>query len=200
MTAYHPKASMIGATSVSTPMVLKPMPTGKLSPAQVNLAASRFPFAFYQYLTPRHEIELAEKMLVEMRARDAKNGHRRRLPPTDHRSGTDLGPVEYDGVTYDSTTAAAKANDISYDMMRNRIIKARQDIEAGLTPTYQARHINPPPQPPKPTEPKGKRERRDARKPIQHDGILYPSREALAEHLGRAPQYISKLIRQGKIG
>ena len=131
MTAYHPKASMIGATSVSTPMVLKPMPTGKLSPAQVNLAASRFPFAFYQYLTPRHEIELAEKMLVEMRARDAKNGYRRRLPPT---------------------------------------------------------------------EPKGKRERPDARKPIRHDGILYPSREALAEHLGRAPQYISKLIRQGKIG
>lgn len=69
MTAYHPKASMIGATSVSTPIVLKPMPTGKLSPAQANLAASRFPFAFYQYLTPRHEIELAEKMLVEMRAR-----------------------------------------------------------------------------------------------------------------------------------
>ena len=197
MTAYHPKASMIGATSVSTPMVLKPMPTGKLSPAQANLAASRFPFAFYQYLTSRHEIELAEKMLVEMRARDAKNGHHRRLPPTDHRSGTDLGPVEYDGITYDSTTAAAKANDISYDMMRKRIIKARQDIEAGLTPTYQARHINPPPQPP---EPKGKRERRDARKPIQHDGILYPSREALAEHLGHAPQYISKLIRQGKIG
>ena len=144
MTAYHPKASMIGATSVSTPMVLKPMPTGKLSPAQVNLAASRFPFAFYQYLTSRHEIELAEKMLVEMRARDAKNGHRRRLPPTEHMSGTHLGQVEYDGITYDSTTAAANANDISYDMMRKRIIKARQDIEAGLTPTYQARHINPP--------------------------------------------------------
>lgn len=197
MTAYHPKASMIGATSVSTPIVLKPMPTGKLSPAQANLAASRFPFAFYQYLTPRHEVELAQKMLVEMRARDAKNGHRRRLPPTEHMSGTHLGPVEYDGITYDSTTTAAKANDISYDMMRNRIIKARQDIEAGLTPTYQARHINPPPQPP---EPKGKRERRDARKPIQHDGILYPSREALAEQLGHAPQYISKLIRQGKIG
>ena len=197
MTAYHPKASMIGATSVSTPMVLKPMPTGKLSPAQANLAASRFPFAFYQYLTSRHEIELAEKMLVEMRARDAKNGHNRRLPRTNHRSGTDLGPVEYDGITYDSTTAAAKANDISYDMMRNRIIKARHAIEAGLTPTYQARHINPPPKPP---EPKGKRERRDARKPIQHDGVMYPSREALAEHLGHAPQYISKLIRQGKIG
>ena len=197
MTAYHPKASMIGATSVSTPIVLKPMPTGKLSPAQANLAASRFPFAFYQYLTPRHEIELAEKMLVEMRARDAKNGHRRRLPPNEHRSGTDLGQVEYEGITYDSTTAAAKANGISYDMMRNRIIKARQAIEAGLTPTYQARHINPPPQQP---EPKGKRERRDARKPIQHDGVMYPSREALAEHLGHAPQYISKLIRQGKIG
>ena len=197
MTAYHPKASMIGATSVSTPIVLKPMPTGKLSPAQANLAASRFPFAFYQYLTPRHEIELAEKMLVEMRARDAKNGHRRRLPPTEHMSGTHLGPVEYDGITYDSTTAAAKANDISYDMMRNRIIKARQDIEAGLTPTYQARHINPPPQQP---EPKGKRERRDARKPIQHDGVMYQSREALAEHLGHAPQYISRLIRHGKIG
>lgn len=156
MTAYHPKASMIGATIVSTPMVLKPMPTGKLSPAQANLAASRFPFAFYQYLTPRHEIELAEKMLVEMRARDAKNGHRRRLPPTGHRSGTDLGPVEYEGITYDSTTAAAKANDISYDMMRNRIINARHAIEAGLPPPYQARHINQPPQPP---DPKGKRER-----------------------------------------
>jgi hypothetical protein len=197
MTAYHPKASMIGATSVSMPIVLKPMPTGKLSPAQANLAASRFPFAFYQYLTPRHEVELAQKMLVEMRARDAKNGHRRRLPPTEHMSGTHLGPVEYDGITYDSTTAAAKANDISYDMMRNRIIRARQEIGAGLTPTYQARHINPPPQPP---EPKGKRERRDARKPIKHDGVMYPSREALAEHIGRAPQYISKLIRQGKIG
>ena len=199
MTAYHPKASMIGATSVSTPIVLKPMPTGKLSPAQSNLAASRFPFAFYQYLTPRHEIELAEKMLVEMRARDAKNGHRRRLPPTDHRSGTDLGPVEYEGITYDSTTAAAKANGISYDMMRNRIIKARQDIEAGLTPTYQARHINPP-APPALKQKSPRRPRYDSSQPIVHDGVTYRSKKDLAEAIGRSPQAISKLIRRGKIG